>query len=147
MVFYIIAASDKEANGQPKSEQAVEAKIKATKSFKGLQATEVYRLAIDKSQFKIGSLDQLMALNESAAKLDTIVDLACKKLEKICFDTGSTTLEYHDEIEDKKSKPHLTIFSELQGVHPKVLMERKEVQPEAVLVSTMRLSYQSKIYS
>jgi hypothetical protein len=45
-----------------------------------------------------------MALNESAAKLDTTVDLACKKLEKICFDTGSTTLEYHDEIEDKKSK-------------------------------------------
>ena len=105
MVFYIIAASDKDTNGAPKSEQAVEAKIKATKSFKGPQATEVHRLAIDKSQFKIGSLDQLMALNESAAKLDTTVDLACKKLEKICFDTGSTNLEYHDEIEDKKSKP------------------------------------------
>jgi hypothetical protein len=40
MVFYIIAASEKDpANGQPKSEQAVEAKIKATKSFKGLKAT------------------------------------------------------------------------------------------------------------
>jgi len=51
MVFYIIAASDKEPNGQPKSEQAVEAKIKATKSFKGGQgqASEVHRLAIDKS--------------------------------------------------------------------------------------------------
>ncbi len=49
MVFYIIAASDKDTNGAPKSEQAVEAKIKATKSFKGPQATEVHRLAIDKS--------------------------------------------------------------------------------------------------
>jgi len=48
-----------------------------------------------------------MALNESAAKLDTTVDMACKKLEKICFDTGSTNLEYHDEIAQKTSKPPL----------------------------------------
>jgi hypothetical protein len=55
-----------------------------------------------------------MALNESAAKLDTTVDLACKKLEKICFDTGSTTLEYHDEITNDKSKPsHVTRISGL----------------------------------
>ena len=67
----------------------------------------MFRLAIEKSQFKIGSLDQLIALNESAAKLDTTVDLDCKKLEKICFDTGSTTLEYHDEITNDKSMPRL----------------------------------------
>jgi len=48
-----------------------------------------------------------MALNESAAKVDTQVDLACKKLEKICFDTGSTELEYHDEIENQTSKPQI----------------------------------------
>jgi len=36
--------------------------------------------------------------------LDATIDMVCKKLEKICFDTGSTTLEYSDEVTEKKSK-------------------------------------------
>jgi hypothetical protein len=47
---------------------------------------------VDKTQFKVGSLDQLMALNESAAKLDTQLDITCKKFEKVCFDNGATEL-------------------------------------------------------
>ena len=31
---------------------------------------EIFELQIDKAQFKIGSLDQLMILNETAQKLD-----------------------------------------------------------------------------
>ena len=59
---------------------------------------------MDKTQFKVGSLDQLMALNESAAKLDTQLDITCKKFEKVCFDNGATELLYSDEISGGKSK-------------------------------------------
>jgi hypothetical protein len=39
--------------------------------------------------FKIGSLDQLMQINEAAARYDQQLDLACKKYEKMCFDNGA----------------------------------------------------------
>jgi len=42
-----------------------------------------------------------MALNDTTQKLDTQLDTACKKLEKICFDTGSTELVFNDEASGK----------------------------------------------
>jgi len=45
-----------------------------------------------------------MALNDTTQKLDTQLDTACKKLEKICFDTGSTELVFNDEASGKSSK-------------------------------------------
>jgi len=44
----------------------------------------------------------LMALNETSAKLDNTLDKICKKFEKICFDTGSTDLRYHDSMDDSR---------------------------------------------
>jgi hypothetical protein len=66
---------------------------------------------VDKTQFKVGSLDQLMALNESAAKLDMQLDITCKKFEKVCFDNSASTekafdLQYNDESGGKSK----TIF-------------------------------------
>jgi len=34
----------------------------------------------------VGSLDQLMQINDRAAKFDQQLDIACKKYEKICID-------------------------------------------------------------
>lgn len=69
---------------------------------------ELHDLRVDKTQFKIGSLDQLMALNESSSKIDTALDAACKKFERVCFDTGSSTLVYKDEMDDEVTSkfPH-----------------------------------------
>ena len=58
---------------------------------------------MDKTQFKVGSLDQLMALNESAGKLDMQLDITCKKFEKVCFDNGAIELQYSDEVSGNKS--------------------------------------------
>ena len=52
---------------------------------------------MEKAQFKVGSLDQLMALNETSAKLDSQLDITCKKFEKVCFDNGANELHYTDE--------------------------------------------------
>lgn len=38
-----------------------------------------------------------MSLNESAAKLDHNLDVACKKYEKVCFDNGAPELLFKDE--------------------------------------------------
>ena len=118
MGFYIIAASVKE-NGQPKSATQVLEKISGLRNFnnewrkqvtapaaagllagttvtatiKDPKAHVVTEIKVDKTNFKIGSLDQLMVLNEQSAKLDMQIDIAVKKYEKICFDTGSTKLD------------------------------------------------------
>ena len=60
------------------------------------------RLNIQQDSFKLGSLDQLMALNESSAKMDNLIDKTCKKFEKICFETGSAELKYVDEMDETK---------------------------------------------
>lgn len=41
-----------------------------------------------------------MALNESSAKMDNLLDKTCKKFEKICFETGSAELKYVDDLDD-----------------------------------------------
>jgi len=42
-----------------------------------------------------------MQLNETAAKLDQQIDIACKKYEKLCFDNGAQELIYKDDQTDK----------------------------------------------
>lgn len=105
MVFYIIAASEK-VNGQQQDPAQVEAKIKGIASFqpRGTQpANQVVRLNIQQDSFKLGSLDQLMALNETTAKMDLLLDKTCKKFEKICFETGSSELLFQDEKDEDKT--------------------------------------------
>ena len=41
-----------------------------------------YPLQIDKSRFKVGTLDSLMELNETLIKVDQNLDSTCKKIEK-----------------------------------------------------------------
>jgi hypothetical protein len=102
MVFYIIAAAVKNVE-----EEAVEAKIKGVKSITntGRIKSTVHKLnvsfdcfqffvQIDKSQFKTGAFDQLMALNEVTGKIDGQLDTLCKKFEKVAFDNGTQKLTY-----------------------------------------------------
>lgn len=49
---------------------------------------------VDKSQFKTGAFDQLMALNETTGKIDGQLDTLCKKFEKVAFDNGTQKLTY-----------------------------------------------------
>lgn len=58
-------------------------------------------MEVDKTAFKVGSLDQLMQINEQAGKFDQQLDVACKKYEKICFDNGADALTYKDDQTDK----------------------------------------------
>lgn len=44
---------------------------------------------MNKSSFKVGSLDQLMGLAESSAKLDAQLDTICKKIERVAIDTAA----------------------------------------------------------
>lgn len=104
MVFYIIAASDK-VNGKQVDAGAVRQKIVAIPSFvqRGNQAAnKLVDLKVKMDSFKLGSLDQLMSLNESSAKLDQILDKTCKKFEKICFETGSAELKYIDAMDERR---------------------------------------------
>ena len=50
-----------------------------------------------------------MQLNDAAVKLDSQLDLACKKCEKVCFDNGATELKYTDETSNKKCKYDKTV--------------------------------------
>lgn len=63
---------------------------------------KLVKLNVKQDSFKLGSLDQLMALNESSAKVDALLDKTCKKFEKICFETGSAELKYVDDMDDTK---------------------------------------------
>jgi hypothetical protein len=68
------------------------------------EATELNAQRCDKSQFKVGSLDQLMELMDTFAKLDTSIDGSCKRYEKI-YKEMNKELELPDtqmsiEIED-----------------------------------------------
>jgi hypothetical protein len=79
-------------------EERMVAAIKGTKSFTMQPGpSEMHPMQVDKTIFKIGSLDQLMQMNEHASKLDTQIDMACKKYEKVAFDAGATELRYTNE--------------------------------------------------
>lgn len=55
---------------------------------------------MNKNNFKIGSLDQLMGLNETASKLDAQLDVVCKKVERVALDSAEgtkTTLKYKNK--------------------------------------------------
>jgi uncharacterized protein (UPF0548 family) len=41
---------------------------------------------VDKSKFKIGTLDQLMELNETLVKVDQTLESTVKKMEKVVFE-------------------------------------------------------------
>jgi hypothetical protein len=64
-------------------------------------------LDVEKSEFKIGSLDQLMVLNETAAKLDVNLEVITKKIERVVFETNSENvhdLEFVNINTNKTSK-------------------------------------------
>lgn len=61
---------------------------------------------VENSQFKVGSLDMLMSLNESSSKLDNTLDKTCKKFEKICFETGSNEIKYQDPMDESRIKDY-----------------------------------------
>lgn len=44
--------------------------------------------AIDKKQFKVGSLDQLMELVDTFGKYDNQLDSSCKRNEQVYFQTA-----------------------------------------------------------
>ena len=51
---------------------------------------------MDKSKFKIGTLDMLMELNETLVKVDQTLDATTKKMEKLA--RGISTQEIFVEI-------------------------------------------------
>lgn len=61
-MFYIVAAQLKD-----KSEDVVEKHIREAKEFNDRrhhEQSELYKYQVNKEQFKVGSIDQLMMLNE-----------------------------------------------------------------------------------
>ena len=68
-------------------------------------------MQVDKTQFKIGSLDLLMQLNEHAARIDAQVEKAAIRFEKIAMDNGCNSLVYTDEEAKRESKPRSLLCS------------------------------------
>ena len=58
---------------------------------------------MDKARFKIGTLDQLMELNESLVKLDLTLDSTVKKIEKQAVELQSQELFIEVMGQPKKS--------------------------------------------
>jgi len=56
---------------------------------------------VDKTQFKVSSLDQLMTLNETTAKLDSQLEVLTKKFEKVAMDTGTKQFFFDEESSSK----------------------------------------------
>ena len=86
-MFYVIAASHptREEAGNLVAEIRQNTPLLASDNRR--DKSEIHQLDIDKTNFKIGSLDQLMVLNETAMKLDNQLENVCKKIEKVAFET------------------------------------------------------------
>jgi len=119
----------------------VVAKIKTLRAFteNRVGSTEMHSLNVDKAQFKIGSLDGLMALNESSAKLDMQLDITCKKFEKVCFDSGATELQYTDEMSGNK-KDYKDYIKKFEWNDRKYNYKKPLLELCGVITKTMRTS-------
>ena len=67
-------------------------------------------IQVDKSKFKIGTLDQLMELNESLVKVDQTLESTVKKMEKTVFEIEAL---YRASKENNRIKEP---FVEIPGV-------------------------------
>jgi len=86
----IAAASPSE---QPRKEQEIANYIRQNTPLmqengrNGQPSSTIHTFDINRKEFKIGSLDLLMQLNETSGRLDSQLEVLCKKLEKIELDT------------------------------------------------------------
>ncbi|TNV74115.1 hypothetical protein FGO68_gene17105 [Halteria grandinella] len=94
MVFYVIAAQRGKGD-ENDSKRIAEDALRNS----GRPLGTVYPVKVDKSKFKIGTLDQLMELNETLVKVDSTLDSTCKKMEKIARETA--TNDTFVEVPDK----------------------------------------------
>lgn len=78
MVYYVVAVHQE---GQ--SEKAVEKRLSQIAQS---HSSEVHGVNVDKSKFKIGTLDSLMELNDNLAKLDSQLDSILKRVERQAID-------------------------------------------------------------
>lgn len=76
MGFFFIACSKKDQS-EDQCGSLVNSTLAGQKNI-----GEHYKLQVDKMRFKIGTLDQLMELNESLNKVDAMLDGTVKKIEK-----------------------------------------------------------------
>jgi hypothetical protein len=87
MVFYVIAAQRGKTDENDNRRLAEDALRGG-----GRPLGAVFPVRVDKSKFKIGTLDQLMELNEALVKVDQTLDSTCKKMEKIARETAASDL-------------------------------------------------------
>ena len=85
MVFYIIACR-KEGSNEEWVQQTIRQKVLAARG--GSQNGALFTLTegVNKNQFKCGSLDELMSLNDQFQKFEVTIDGSCKRIEKVAFD-------------------------------------------------------------
>jgi hypothetical protein len=88
MVFYIIAFAESNAKNNNEGQAAQRVRQVFPVQPGRADFNKLCDLKINKAQFKVGSLDQLMGLNETAAKLDVQLDQVCKKIERVALDSG-----------------------------------------------------------
>lgn len=86
MVFYIIACRKEGAN-EDHVEQTIRQKV-LPNARGGNQNGALFKLTegVNKNQFKCGSLDELMSLNDQFQKFEMTIDGSCKRIEKVAFD-------------------------------------------------------------
>lgn len=111
MVFFLVAVPLAEGQNEAHTKQVLETNciqpsgkvVGEMNEIKVRSLTFItYIPQIDKSRFKIGTLDSLMEMNESLQKLDQQLDAAVKKIEKQSKDLGVDELKI--ETSEGKSK-------------------------------------------
>jgi len=85
MVFYIIACRKEGAN-EGHVEQTIRQKVLAARGSNQNGSLFSLTEGVEKNQFKCGSLDELMSLNDQFQKFELSIDGSCKRIEKVAFD-------------------------------------------------------------
>jgi len=107
MVFYIIACRKEKAD-EGHVEQTIRGKVLTFGAARGGQNGALFSLTngVNKNQFKCGSLDELMSLNDLFQKFELTIDGSCKRIEKIAFDLYN---EVQSRADEKAAKPEFRL--------------------------------------
>jgi V-type H+-transporting ATPase subunit C len=109
--MYIVAAKLKDLD-----DNGIESAIKRAPSFSDHRPGEkptTHKFVVEKTSFKVGSIDTLMQLNEQTSKIDSKIENICRKIETTAR-SGPNTSALKYKLPDEKEvtyKEYIQNFS------------------------------------
>jgi hypothetical protein len=80
-MFHIVAAKHKKIEQEDGVKKAIEA-APSFRDMRGGDRTTIHSFVVEKTSFKVGSIDTLMQLNEQTSKIDSKIENICRKIEQ-----------------------------------------------------------------